>query len=104
MFFAFSMAALKSSEVIRGMFRVLAILPVALTKRSLRCSLSTTRSVIRARRFFVGGAPSFQGGLKPVYLTVFNGEVYFNGSGELWVTNGTSGWHKRTNERRAGSI
>ena len=50
----------------------------------------------------MGGAPSFQGGLKPVYLTVFNGEVYFNGSGELWVTNGTSGWHKRTNERLAG--
>jgi ELWxxDGT repeat protein len=51
-----------------------------------------------------GGAPTFQNGLKPANLTVFNGEVYFNASDGFWVTDGTAaGTHELTNAVHAPS-
>jgi ELWxxDGT repeat protein len=59
---------------------------------------ATNGTVAGTHEIMSGSSQGFQGGLKPVFLTVFNGEVYFNGAGALWVTDGTAaGTHELTN-------
>jgi ELWxxDGT repeat protein len=66
--------------------------------------LWVTNGTAAGTQEIMSGPPSFQGGLKPANLTVFNGEVYFNAAGALWVTDGTAaGTHQLTNAVHAPS-